>query len=227
LQYLRAGPGWGVLEDTACPKPVWHALAQVLQPLQVLITDEGLNGLALHVVNETPQDVRATLALSCLRDGAVPVAHARRALELPPHSATTVPSFELLGRFFDITAAYRFGRPEHDVTIATLTRQDEEEPCAMAAHFPEGPALPPRELGISVEPIREGDAWILQVRAERFAQFVHVVDPHYRARPDWFHLPPRTLRRVHLFRNCDATALPSGDIVAINGCTPQGYSARA
>ena len=42
---LRAGPGWGVMDVFGTPKSALHGLARVLQPVQVLVTDEGLDGL--------------------------------------------------------------------------------------------------------------------------------------------------------------------------------------
>ncbi|MGN5480397.1 hypothetical protein ACTMU2_37325 [Cupriavidus basilensis] len=84
---LLPGAGWGIVDALGRPKSAWHALRQVWQPLQVLMTDEGLNGLQLHVINETAQPRALLLELRCLRDGEVAVAQARQPILLRAHSA--------------------------------------------------------------------------------------------------------------------------------------------
>jgi beta-mannosidase len=118
-----------VIDANGMPKPAWHALRRAFRPVQVAVTDEGLNGLGIHLINETAETVRTKLTLHCLKDGAV-VMRRERDVELPPRSSQTLSSAELIGAFFDITWAYRFGPPPLDVTIMKLGD------FARVVHFP-------------------------------------------------------------------------------------------
>jgi beta-mannosidase len=129
LKDVVPGAGWGVIDASGRPKPAWHALRRAFRPVQVALTDEGLNGLAIHLNNETAETVQAKLTLRCLKDDAV-VMHRERDVELPPRSNQTLSSAELIGSFFDITWAYRFGPPALDITIIKLGE------LARAVHFP-------------------------------------------------------------------------------------------
>jgi beta-mannosidase len=190
LQDLRAGAGWGVIDATGRPKSALHGLASVLQPIQLVITDEGLNGLDFHLINERAQTFSAQLDMVCLREGSVAVAAASRAVELQPHSVQRISAAACLGQFFDFTHAYRFGPRAHDVTIATLRDAASGEAVSEAFHLPQRHASDRHDLGLTVALERAGDGWQLVVQAKRFARFVHIVDPHYRAAHDWFHLAP-------------------------------------
>ena len=97
------------MDSSGQPKPVWHALRRAFRPRQVILTDEGLNGLHIHVLNETPQPLHAVLRLTCLRDGTHPVREATREITLPSRGKMRLESAVLLLEFFDITYAYRFG----------------------------------------------------------------------------------------------------------------------
>lgn len=129
LKDFVPGAGWGVIDAAGLPKPAWHALRRAFRPVQVALTDEGLNGLGIHLINETAETVRAQLSLRCLKEGAV-VMRRERDVELPPRSNRTLSSAELIGSFFDITWAYRFGPPPLDVTVVSLGG------FARAMHFP-------------------------------------------------------------------------------------------
>ena len=72
--------------------------------MQVALTDEGLNGLGIHLINETAETVRAKLMLRCFKDGETVVMRREREVELPPRSNQTLRSAELIGSYFDITA---------------------------------------------------------------------------------------------------------------------------
>lgn len=219
LRDLREGAGWGLLDHQARPKPVWHALTRVLQPLQVLVTDEGLNGLAVHVINERPEPLKALLSLQVLRDGQRVVIEGQRALELPAHGAITLGSADLLGRFFDISYAYRFGPPAHDVSVIVLRDALTDQPLAWACHLPQR-ALPAADLGLETRlECREG-VWHLGVKAQRFAQHVHFVSHSHQPSDDWFHLPPGIEKWITLRPRAGTNvepALAGGSLAALNG----------
>lgn len=130
LKDFVPGAGWGVIDASGLPKPAWHALRRAFRPVQVALIDEGLNGLGIHLINETAETVRTTLSLRCFKEGDTVVMRRERDVELPPRSHQTLSSAELIGSFFDITWAYRFGPPPLDVTVVTLGD------LARAVHFP-------------------------------------------------------------------------------------------
>jgi beta-mannosidase len=223
LQDLSPGAGWGVIDSLGRPKPVWHALRQAFRPRQVILTDEGLNGLHVHVLNETPAQMHAMLRVVCLRDGCHAVREATQRITLPGHSGVRHASAALLPEFFDITYAYRFGPRTHDVTVASLHDAGDDTLIAEAVHFPGGPHMPARDLGLEATVERVGDAWDLCVIARGFVQFLHIDDPSFAAEDDWLHLPPGRPRRIRLrpipglpsVANRQA-AIPNGEVRALN-----------
>lgn len=140
LQDLRPGAGWGVIDALGAPKSAWHGLAQVLRPVATLITDEGLDGLDVHLINETATPIDARLELACLRDGATKVASASKDVTLPARSTERILASDLLGQFFDFTYAYRFGPRAHDATVITLRDKASGAVLSEAFHFPNAPA---------------------------------------------------------------------------------------
>ncbi len=83
--------GWGLVDATGQPKPVWHAVRRAFRPVQVLLLDEGTNGLDVHVINETPVERALHLDLACLRSGRQKVVGGTRELVLAPHSQIKIP----------------------------------------------------------------------------------------------------------------------------------------
>jgi len=108
-----------VLDWRGEPKSA-HALKRAFRPVQLVLSDEGVDGLMLHFVNETAHPIAAVVTLKCLRDGRIGVMRAEKQVTLAPRSTTAIPDVEFWGAFFDKSYAYRFGPPSHDVTIATL-----------------------------------------------------------------------------------------------------------
>jgi beta-mannosidase len=251
LRDLRAGAGWGMIDATGRPKSALHGFAHTLQPLQVTLTDEGLNGLDIHLINERAQTFSGELELACLRDGGVNVASARRALTLAPRSLQRLSAAAHLGQFFDFTQAYRFGPRAHDVTIATLYDAVSGQIVSEAFHLPERSVHVRDDLGmtVDVERSRDGDGWQLAIETKRFARFVHIIDPHYRAARDWFHLAPNRRCIVPLralepllpsacaaasqevvapaanaaFKAGETSAAPTGEVRAINALSAIFY----
>lgn len=227
FQDLLPGAGWGIVDSTGNPKPAYYALKRAFRPVQVALTDEGTNGLSVHVVNETATPKSLVLTLTCLRDGSVPVVSGKRELDLSSRETIELPATNLFGAFFDVTYAYRFGPPAHDVTVARLIDPETQGVVAEAFHFPQG--YPAARLPLDVEGSLEqvGDeTWALWLNAKRFAQSVHIDAQGFTASDDWFHLAPGAEKCVTLTRKtgCAEEAVPSVRISALNGSAPKTYS---
>lgn len=235
LQDLLPGAGWGIVDAYARPKSAWHALRQVWQPLQVILTDEGLNGLHIHLVNETAAPRTVRLALRCLRDGEAVAAQADQTLTLAPRETRRLVAAELLDHFFDFTYAYRFGPPVHDVVLATL-HDASPEGCAdetgnallsQAVYLPDRRADALQDPGLRASVACEDGVWWLTVSTRRFARWVHVEDHAWLPETDWFHLGPGESRRIRLMHDAAALthagAIPSGEVAALNAPRSVSY----
>ncbi|MBB3542822.1 MULTISPECIES: glycoside hydrolase family 2 protein [unclassified Rhizobium] len=217
LQDLMPGPGWGVIDSTGEPKPVWYALRRAFRPVQVVVTDEGTNGLDVHVLNETEHTLQLDLELVCLRYGRQHVVSGGRILTLAPRSCETFAATDLFGAFFDTTYAFRFGPPSHDVTVARLRLPDGGPVVADAFHFPLGRAKAFHDTEIQAVVTRQDNEWELDIAVDRFAQSVHVSVDGYRPDDDWFHLAPGGAKRIRLLPlsgSADEQA-PSGQITSL------------
>ncbi|MGE7413851.1 glycosyl hydrolase 2 galactose-binding domain-containing protein [Methylobacterium tarhaniae] len=210
---LAPGAGWGVIDVAGRPKSAWFALKRAFRPVQAVLSDEGLNGLHAHLLNETAGPIDVTVTLTFTGAAGKVAARAERALSLGARSALSLSSAALLGRFFDATAAYRFGPPAHDLAHLRLTRADGAF-LAEAFHFPAGRDAAPREVGLSAALVEARDGVVLRVGAERHAIGVHVVlDGEGRPSDNWFHLAPGGERHLAL---TGTGGRPSGTVRAVN-----------
>ena len=221
-QDLWAGAGWGVVDALGVPKAAYFALKRAFRPVQVALTDEGVNGLAVHVTNESPRALQMKLSLQCLRLGEVPVVQAEKALTLKPREAVELQAASLFDSFFDTTYAYRFGPASHDVTVAALTDEAGVR-VAEAFHFPVGRGASRVELGLTAEVETRDGGWVLKVKTKRFAQSVHLEDDHFRGDDDFFHLVPGVEKTVKLQARDASGAVPDGEVLAVNGLQPARF----
>jgi len=212
LKDCAPGAGWGVVGSGGRPKLAWHGLRRAFRPVQVSVTDEGLNGLAIHMVNDTEFAVRAKLSLHCFRAGDVCVLRRARDVELPPRGATTVRSTDLIGSFFDITYAYRFGPPPLEVAAVTLDEEETGARLAEAVYYPLGLSALDADPLLTVSPVRQGDGWALRLGTARFAPRLQIEDMHYVALDEGFPLLPGEERSVRLHAVDGWQAPPAGDV---------------
>lgn len=211
----KIGAGWGLVDALGRPKSAFHALARASTPLLLILSDEGVDGLDVHLVNDTAVAVAGRLELTALADGRRPAVSGARDVEIPPRGTLSFAATDLFGAFFDTTRAYRFGPPAHDLTHACLVAPDGEV-LAEAFHWPLGRPTTPKRSGLTarVEPI--GDDWDLIVGCDEAVTSVVVSDADFTA-ADGFHMAPGETR-VRLTRRPEAApdARPEGHVRALD-----------
>ncbi|MGU9981934.1 glycosyl hydrolase 2 galactose-binding domain-containing protein [Phreatobacter sp. HK31-P] len=215
LNDMKPGAGWGVIDRLGAPKTVYHALRRAFHPVHLGITDEGLNGLGIHAVNETTQTRRLRLLLATYGEGSHPLSRAEADVTLAPRASQSWSSFALTGHFFDVSHAYRFGALAHDATLARLHDPETGELLAEACHVVAGRACTPRDIGLSVTAANHGETPTLSITASRLARFVTIEDTGFRAADEGFSLAPGETRVVPLIRRT-GQAVPRGTVSALN-----------
>jgi beta-mannosidase len=206
LRDLRPGAGWGVLDSRGEPKVVYHHLRRVLAPRAVWSTDDGQSGIVAHVANDDPRELRANLRINLYRDQELSVGEVVEPIVLAPHSERAYDVEGLLGRFVDISWAYRFGPPAQDVVALSLEREQDgvSELISQAFRLPAGrPSVrePASELGL-VAALEQSDRQqaVIRVESQRFAYGVRIHCPGFRAADNAFSIEPGGRRRVELTR---------------------------
>lgn len=189
---LWPGAGWGVVDSLGIPKAAWHYLKRALAPVALFITNEGVNGLALHAVNDTANEISASIALTLYRQGEKAVAEGAQDIRIPARGRVQIRGDALFGHFLDTTYSYRFGPPGHDVAHATLRNSATGELLGSDFFFPLGHAFAVQtDLGLTAQTRAIGDgSYEVTVRSQRFAQAVSVEAPGFRVTDNHFHLQP-------------------------------------
>lgn len=220
LQDPEPGAGWGLIDALGQPKPCWHALKRVLQPRQLLLTDEGVNGLAIHVLNETVEPLSAELRLTVYGPAAGPLIDVRRPVEIGARDGLTLSAYELIGRFFDLTYAYRFGPRAHEAVAAQLLGADGAV-ISEACHLLGSPSAGDGQ--VAAELSEADDGWRLTLTAERLQPYVHVADASFAPSDDGFVLLPGEAKSVRLSGREQAAGRPEGELLALGGRVLGGY----
>lgn len=217
LRDLWEGAGWGLIDARGRPKAAYQYVARALQPVTVFLTDEGLNGLVAHVINDCPEPLAAELRIDLFRRGELRVGGGSALIEVPAHGGSEHPVASLLEGFSDTTHAYRFGPPSLDLAVASLLTPGGER-LADAFSFPLGPpAQQESDLGLQAraEPLPQG-GWDLTVRTRRFAQAIALDVGDLGASDNYFHLPPGGSRTLTLTARPSVPAPSRGHAKALN-----------
>jgi beta-mannosidase len=198
LRDLMPGAGWGVVDHAGAAKVAWHHLRRALAPAAVWMTDEGLGGVGVHVANDGPEPLAATLRIGLYR-GEQRVGEVERELDLGRHEDAGFDLEALLGRFADASWAYRFGPSAQDAIFAGIERDGDL--LSQSVFLPAGR---PRELesaerlGLEVEARTETHGAFVRLRSERLVYGLRLAATGFDCDDDAFSLEPGVERIVRL-----------------------------
>jgi beta-mannosidase len=175
-----------------------------MAPVAAWTTDEGVNGVAIHIANDRAAPLRSRLRVASYRGLEVRVAEVAEPVELPGHGYARRSVEALLGHFADAAWAYRFGPPAADAIFVTLESEDPAAPISQAVRFPGGLShtrAPAARLGLeaTAEPAGDGSVTI-EITTALLAYGVRVHAPGFVPDDDAFSIEPGATRRLRLAR---------------------------
>jgi beta-mannosidase len=219
LRDLVPGAGWGLIDSLGRPKAPWFSLRRVFAPVAMIVTDEGLNGLHLHLVNDTEGAFQGEVKVVLFARGELRVEEVGCAVEIPARGQVMVDAGALFDGFRDVSYSHRFGPSAYDVVAAGLFDGDGNV-VSEIVHLPSGLDRPVEpEVGLTAVAHGQADGrWSLVVSTRRLAQWVVIEVPGFRPSDSWFHLAPGASRNVSLYP-IDGAESPSGHVRAFNAQT--------
>ena len=209
LRDLQPGAGWGVLASDGIPKPPWWYLRRSLAPQAIWLTDEGLDGVAVHLANDLPTPWAGSLRLALYRSDDLRLEQVSVPVVVNPHASWTADVEAVIGHFVDVSYAFRFGPVSVSAVVATF--EDGSASPVQAFHFPAGhPDTTPHPPDVITLEL-SGD--LLRMTSERLLDTVQLrCDP--RPADNFFCLEPGVTRTVTGVRG-DLT------VTALNLQTPE------
>ncbi len=223
-QDLWPGAGWGIVDSFARPKSAYFYVKRAMAKVALVASDEGVNGIVLHAINDTPEAIEADVQLALYRRGETKVASGSQPVTVPAHASVEVRGDALFEHFLDTTYAYKFGPPGHDLAVGALVSRATGERLAEAFFFPLGFAAmrggdPSITATADVDPVTGEVAVTMQ--SSRFAHAVAIEARGFEPDDNYVHLEPNVPRLVTLRRavNTSTTAAPKpfqGALTALN-----------
>ena len=189
---------FGIIDSEGIPKAVWYDLKRVWANQALLITDEGLDGLEIQLVNETQKPLKGILGLELFTNQKTRTGNAVEAVEIPRRGSLTFQADSLLGYFSDVTVSYQFGPPKYDVVWSYLKCPETNRIISESFYFPIGLNLPYQDLEsiqLSASFINEKEVVLILV-CPHFLQSVHFSSPGFTCDDNYFHLAPDQVKTI-------------------------------
>lgn len=193
---LEPGAGWGLLDVDRVPKAAWWVARRILAPLALLLSDDGLDGIGIDLLNDTPLPVTGRLVVRSHRSDGVAEVLGDLAVTIEGHGSLSTGVDALTGSFRDLNHAHGFGIRTVDAVTAELLSPD-------GARLSDGVLLTggaarPRvpDVGLAADLAVDGDGWVLTVGSRDTAQWVEVDLNGSRPGDSWFHVPAGCTREV-------------------------------
>jgi beta-mannosidase len=222
LRDLWPGAGWGVIDSSGVPKAPYYTLRRMLQPRWIGLTDEGLDGFAVHVANELSQPLQGRLQIAAYREGQHIVFSEETPIAVKSRSTTTLLAAELLSQFHDLSFSYRFGPMSTDLLLATLHADDNTPPLqALRLTQPDLHSRP--DPAVQIDWSASTDASGLQtlrLLSRSFVRSVRIDAERHICGDQYFCLLPNEEKSISMTGIGNAPQVPRGFIHALNLAHP-------
>jgi beta-mannosidase len=205
---IKPGAGWGLVDVLGRPKPAYHMVRSVLQPVQVLVTDENFDGHDVHLINE--QDVEqigvltVTLVLMDGRAGGKVVLN----VVLPPRSVQGLSVDACFDRFQDTTWSYRFGMPAFRAVAADLLLSNGTSIQHVATVGCTGIDIP-GDIQFAACLVHHAGTVRLLLESDRLLEWAHIESSGFECIDNYVHVIPGISRQIAIRVDPDYAGVPS------------------
>jgi beta-mannosidase len=215
---IAPGAGWGIIDSENQPKAVYYYLKRAWAAQTIFMTDEGLDGINLHIMNESDAHLNAEVTMHIFQGGKILLESVRQAVSVSPRTAATLSADGLLKHFSDMANVYRFGPPKHDLVVARLIHADTGVVIGEDFYSPQGvhfSYVNKVDFVTSTQTDEQGSV-VLTLESDCFLQAVHLEANGYTVDEDYFHLAPRHKKTVRFSPLPDTTCKFKAYLIALN-----------
>ncbi len=217
LKDFWPGAGWGIIDSKGLPKACYYYLKRCWQPLNIVLTNESLNGIDIHVINESTTDFKGQLELSLLNKQSLEIIKESINITVNAGTTTTYNSDKILPHFWDVTYSYRFGPVKHNIVAAQLI-DNSGELTSNAFYFPnaELPYSDPNAKLTAIAKETDNGNYELELTCNRFLYAVTIEVNGYIASSNFFHMLPNTTTLITMTKIISTTSRYKGYVGALN-----------
>ncbi|OZF04266.1 beta-mannosidase [Rhodococcus sp. 15-2388-1-1a] len=204
------GAGWGIVDTAGVPKAPFYALARASAPVALLLSDNGLDGYSVELVNDGPaRSGSIRVVLHALRGSH----EFERTVNAPANGSIALTVDSIVGTFTDVNHAYRFGSRTYSAVTVLFLDDNGIEVTRTTALV--GAQSRQNTVGLTVDVVeKDSGTWELTVRSDWPAQYVCVDIEGFEVSDSWFHLAPNEPRTLTLVSR--GASAPRGHVRALN-----------
>lgn len=214
------GAGWGIIDSFGRPKAAYYFLKRAWQPLSIHMTNESINGVDLHINNETNKCSISTLEVTLYDKGSRILATKLIEIEVPKKSRQRFSVESILEHFCDAGYAYRFGPSHHYIISARLS--SEHEVHAESILFPNGISSERFDANLTAKVLAQEtgskSTYSRQILLEsnKFLHGVNLKIRGFQVSDNYFHMLPNVAKIVDIFPDSNTELSPKGSVSALN-----------
>jgi len=210
------GAGWGIVDSDGGPKSILYALKEVCSPQALLVCDEALDGLWVHLVNDGDRALPGRIEICAYGvNGRLLISEVVE-LTVAARQTRALSVDQAVGGFRDLTDVFGFGPATYDCLRARwldATGRVVSERTVLTRG-----QMRPRvhDVGLTATATAtSATEWKLSVSTRELAQWVAIDVEGFDLSASWFHLAPGTSREV-VMTAVDQSNAPLGQVRALN-----------